>query len=102
MIETSRRGLLAGLGALIAAPAIVRATSVMPVMSLDLMDDPVMSLDLMDLGNSSACWREVWAKVADEIARPPVILLPSGRCAPMPRSYAGYEVRVLGKVGESR
>lgn len=92
MIETSRRGLLAGLGALIAAPAIVRATSVMPV----------KSLDLLDLGNSSAYWREVWAKVADEIARPPVILLPSGRCAPMPRSYAGYEVRVLGKVGESR
>lgn len=31
MLHTSRRGFLAGLGALIAAPAIVKATSIMPV-----------------------------------------------------------------------
>lgn len=34
MIETSRRGLLLGLGALVAAPAIVRATSIMPVKAM--------------------------------------------------------------------
>ena len=31
MIKTTRRGLITGLGALLAAPAIVRATSIMPV-----------------------------------------------------------------------
>ena len=31
MIETSRRGFLAGFGALLAAPAIVRVTSIMPI-----------------------------------------------------------------------
>jgi hypothetical protein len=34
-IETSRRGLLVGLGALIAAPAIVRASSLMAVKPID-------------------------------------------------------------------
>jgi hypothetical protein len=34
-IETSRRGLLIGLGALVAAPAIVRASSLMAVKPID-------------------------------------------------------------------
>lgn len=34
MIEPSRRGLLLGLGAIIAAPAIVRASSLMPIKAL--------------------------------------------------------------------
>ena len=38
IIQPSRRGFLAGLGALIAAPAIVRASSLMPVSAIERYD----------------------------------------------------------------
>lgn len=46
MIETSRRGLLTGLSALVAAPAIVRASSLMPVKALqNVVPKRIVSVD---------------------------------------------------------
>jgi len=54
MTDLSRRGLLAGLGAgLIAAPAIVRAASLMPVRALKIVP-PLYSVILDAQGNIAA------------------------------------------------
>lgn len=46
----NRRGLLVGLGSLVAAPAIVRATSLMPVKALDWWDGAEITCGIDDNG----------------------------------------------------
>jgi hypothetical protein len=56
LLVPSRRGFLIGFGALLAAPAIVRASSLMPVSVLpaSVVEDPLLSLDIHKL--SSIRW----------------------------------------------
>ncbi len=60
MINTSRRGFLAGVGALLAAPTIVRVASIMPVRPIDPMVDFARLIDLK--------MKELEAKLAHDIA----------------------------------
>lgn len=69
---TSRRGFLIGLGALVAAPAVVRAASLMPVRGI-IMDiygqSPIMSVleDIKFLNIRRTIWQTQWQEAAQFI-----------------------------------
>lgn len=65
MIDTSRRSLITGLISLVAAPAIVRATSLMPVKS---MNETVWDYAI-DFASPNGDWTAVCKYVYDPIAR---------------------------------
>jgi hypothetical protein len=73
MIETSRRSLLLGLGSIIAAPAIVRASNLMAVKRIDALNiyhgDGVMtSFEVRERELwMAARWQQISAKYALEI-----------------------------------
>jgi hypothetical protein len=74
-----RRGLLIGLGALFAAPAIVRASSLTPVRVLELAADDLYGIGPMmhALHEYRAAWAQQWAEAAPYILGQTV--LASGR-----------------------
>jgi hypothetical protein len=93
MIETSRRSLLTGLGALIAAPAIVRASSLMPLKAVPNWDD-------YDEALRAIRWNEAYAaEYTQRLVRSPLLVqweeVASVNLAPGAVNYVPCGVRQL-------
>jgi hypothetical protein len=73
-LNITRRGLITGLTSLLAAPAIVRVTSIMPVKAL-----PVAAMTASEVAKLAQEWldectRRLQAEMADRIISPPCLL----------------------------
>ena len=67
-MQISRRGLITGLVSFVAAPAIVRASSLMPVKAFDL--GPMTATEVRLRQEQ---WYKVFSDTAELLIRPPVI-----------------------------